>query len=208
MSTVRTPLLILALLLLASAQISLTRQTKRLAADQTTVPDTDLCGEADETDETVEADKPDEAGNIKTSEAGETLQSEDNVSQHPELKLASRDSSTESRRSTEPDIVAVFTVTAYTAHDPGMDGRGITSTGTKATYGRTIAVDPHLIPYGSRIYIPALKDWPNGGWFIAEDTGGAIKGYKLDIFIPNRKSALQFGRQRLEAHIYKPKNTE
>jgi 3D (Asp-Asp-Asp) domain-containing protein len=56
------------------------------------------------------------------------------------------------------------------------------------------------------VYIPALQDWPNKGWFIAEDTGGAIKGYKLDIFIPDRGAALRFGRQRLEAHVYKPKD--
>lgn len=106
----------------------------------------------------------------------------------------------------EADIEAEFIVTAYTANDPGMDGRGITATGTKVTYGRTIAVDPKLIPYGSRIFIPALQHWPNRGWFIAEDTGGAIKGYRLDIFIPDRNEALKFGRQKLKAYVYKPSN--
>lgn len=53
---------------------------------------------------------------------------------------------------------------------------GITATGTKVTEGRTIAVDPRVIPYGSKVYIEGL------GVFIAEDCGGAIKYNRIDIF--------------------------
>ena len=60
--------------------------------------------------------------------------------------------------------------TAYT-------GDGITSTGTKPKWG-TIAVDPSVIPYGTKVYIPQF-----GQTFIAEDCGGAIKGNKIDIYI-------------------------
>lgn len=48
---------------------------------------------------------------------------------------------------------------------------------------RTVAVDPALIPRGSRIYIPAYRQ-VNGGWFVAEDTGGAITGRHIDVFRP------------------------
>jgi 3D (Asp-Asp-Asp) domain-containing protein len=51
----------------------------------------------------------------------------------------------------------------------------------KARPYRTVAVDPNLIPRGSRIYIPAYRRI-NGGWFVAEDTGGAIVGRHIDVF--------------------------
>ena len=53
---------------------------------------------------------------------------------------------------------------------------GITASGTKATQGRTIAVDPKKIPYGTKIII-------NGNTYVAEDCGGSIKGNRIDIFL-------------------------
>lgn len=73
---------------------------------------------------------------------------------------------------------------------------GITSTGTEATAGRTIAVDPSKIPYGTVIYI-------NGIEYVAEDCGGAIKGKKLDIFFDTHDEAVAFGRQTAEIFIKK-----
>lgn len=56
-----------------------------------------------------------------------------------------------------------------------------TSLGTICTEGRTIAVDRHVIPLGTQVEI----NIPGEGWhtYIAEDTGGAIKGHKIDIFV-------------------------
>ena len=71
-----------------------------------------------------------------------------------------------------------FTITFYW---PGEDHYGkLTSTGVIAQEGKTIAVDPSVIPYGSIIKI-------NGNEYIAEDCGGAIKGNKIDIFSENPK---------------------
>ena len=50
-------------------------------------------------------------------------------------------------------------------------------------YLRSVAVDPRLIPFGSHIYIPAYRS-VNGGWFQADDTGGAIIGRHIDVFRP------------------------
>jgi len=50
-------------------------------------------------------------------------------------------------------------------------------------YYRSVAVDPELIPRGSRIYIPSYHG-VNGGWFVAQDTGGAIIGRHIDVYRP------------------------
>jgi 3D (Asp-Asp-Asp) domain-containing protein len=49
-------------------------------------------------------------------------------------------------------------------------------------YYRSIAVDPRVIPLGSRVYIPAYRHDGYGGWFVAQDTGGAIGGRHVDVF--------------------------
>lgn len=71
---------------------------------------------------------------------------------------------------------------------------GITATGTKAKQGRTIAVDPSVIPYGTKVII-------NGHTYVAEDCGGAIDGNRIDIFFNSHKDALKFGVQY--ATVYK-----
>ncbi len=47
---------------------------------------------------------------------------------------------------------------------------------------RSIAVDPSVIPLGSRVYVPAYRHDGYGGWFIAQDTGGAIAGHHIDVY--------------------------
>ncbi len=68
---------------------------------------------------------------------------------------------------------------------------GKTATMTEARWG-VVAVDPRVIPLGSKIFIEGM------GWFSAEDTGGKIKGNRIDIFYPSRKEALQFGKRKLK----------
>ena len=85
-----------------------------------------------------------------------------------------------------------FTVTKYLPHDPkyGRDDDGLTATLMAADpASRIVAVDPALIPYGSRVWIEGL------GWFQAEDCGGAIKGFRLDVLTGSSKDAFGFGRQ-------------
>ena len=76
-------------------------------------------------------------------------------------------------------------------------GDGITSTGTTPKWG-TIAVDPKIIPYGSKVYIPKFNKT-----FIAEDCGGAIKGNMIDIFMNSNQEAYKWGRQNIEIYIKK-----
>ena len=67
-------------------------------------------------------------------------------------------------------------------------GDTITSTGVKPIVGRTIAVDPKVIPYGTKVYIPQLNKV-----FIAEDCGSAIKGNRIDIFMESYDDGINWG---------------
>lgn len=78
-------------------------------------------------------------------------------------------------------------MTAYSAEQEGIGTR--TASGTRVTEGRTIAVDPSIIPIGWWVYIEGI------GFRRAEDTGGAIKGHKIDVYYDSLKAAMNFGRK-------------
>lgn len=84
-------------------------------------------------------------------------------------------------------------LTAYTAGPqstgkwPGDSGYDLTSTGVHAVQGVTVAVDPSVIPYGTKLYIPGI------GFRIAQDTGGAIVGDHVDVFYNSEQTAVDFG---------------
>lgn len=89
--------------------------------------------------------------------------------------------------------IGEFTMTHYCPCERccGIWADGITATGTTAQEGRTIAVDPSVIPYGSEVEI-----WyENGskGSYIAEDCGGAIKGNRIDVYTNSHSVALERG---------------
>lgn len=93
-----------------------------------------------------------------------------------------------------------FTLTAYC---PCMKccGKtdGITATGTTAAEGRTIAVDPRVIPYGSAVTLYFADGTSHT--YTAEDCGGAIKGNRLDIYFDDHQAALQFGVQSAMVYV-------
>lgn len=88
------------------------------------------------------------------------------------------------------------TLTAYSAgpastgKKEGDVGYGITSSGTKVQEGRTIAVDPKIIPMGWWVYIEGI------GFRRAEDTGSAIKGKKIDVYYDSESRADRFGLKK------------
>ena len=93
-----------------------------------------------------------------------------------------------------------FRATAYDA-SPMDNGiwAGKTSTGMPLVYG-VIAVDPRVIPYGTKMYIESVDGQYIYGYAIAGDCGGAIKGKKVDLFFPSRSTCYQFGRR--DVNIY------
>lgn len=86
-----------------------------------------------------------------------------------------------------------FKITYYCACERccGRWSDGITSTGTTATQGRTIAVDPSVIPYGTEVEI-VYQDG-SAERFLAEDCGSAIVNRRIDIFRNSHDEALEFG---------------
>lgn len=71
---------------------------------------------------------------------------------------------------------------------PTHPAYGITASGKRVKEGM-IAVDTRYIPFGTRVYIEGL------GVYVAEDTGGAIKGNRIDIYMSDLNKAIEFGRQ-------------
>lgn len=89
-----------------------------------------------------------------------------------------------------------FTITAYCkCNECCGKTDGITATGGKAKQGRTVAVDPTLIPYGSVVYIDGI------GYYIAEDCGGAIKDNRIDVYFDSHSEAVKFGKQKKLVYI-------
>lgn len=93
-------------------------------------------------------------------------------------------------------ILNNVTLTAYSV-DVASTGKtsdhpqyGITFSGTKVSEGRTIAVDPKVIPIGWWVYIEGI------GLRRAEDTGSAVKGNKIDVYFDNPDYAKRFGMKR------------
>lgn len=95
------------------------------------------------------------------------------------------------------DYLGYYRLTAYCPCEKccGVN-TGITATGTKATAGRTIGVNPEDIPYGTVVYI-------DGKPYVAEDTGGAIGHNHIDIFFNTHEEALKFGVQYADVVILK-----
>lgn len=90
---------------------------------------------------------------------------------------------------------ATFSITAYCPCYECSEGWGRqTATGKTATAGRTIAVDPKVIPYGTEVLI-------DGKSYIAEDCGGGIKGNKIDLFFDTHEETVRWGRRTKEVTI-------
>ena len=87
-----------------------------------------------------------------------------------------------------------FTLRSYT-HPTSKKVSTKTATGTIPSSGRTVAVDPRVIPFGTKIYIEGL------GERIAEDSGANIKGRQLDIFLPSVEHCRHFGVQTREVQV-------
>jgi uncharacterized protein YabE (DUF348 family) len=88
--------------------------------------------------------------------------------------------------------------TAYTANCNGCSGVTATGVNLKSNpNAKVIAVDPSVIPLGTKVYVEGY------GYATASDTGGAIRGNKIDVFFPSKSQAYQWGTKRVKVKIVK-----
>ncbi|VYT76108.1 DUF348 domain-containing protein [Peptoniphilus gorbachii] len=85
-----------------------------------------------------------------------------------------------------------------TAYDPSAGSK--TAMGTRARVG-AVAVDPRVIPLGSKLYIESMDGFASYGYATAEDTGGAIKGNRIDLFYNSNAEANRFGRRNVKVYV-------
>lgn len=91
--------------------------------------------------------------------------------------------------------VMLFEATAYCQGE-------VTFTGTKPQEGRTVATDPEVIPLGTKLIINGKGD------YVAEDTGGLIRGNRLDIYLEDYSRCIEFGRQTVRVEIKEGRNEQ
>ena len=137
----------------------------------------------------IEQEQQDEA--IQASVQQDQAQAQAQQQQAQQQQAQASASSQEAQNKT-----ITVSATAYTAYCTGCSG--ITANGTDLRSNpdlKVIAVDPTVIPLGTRVFVEGY------GEAIAADTGGAIKGNKIDVFIPTQEAALNWGRQTVQVTI-------
>lgn len=86
--------------------------------------------------------------------------------------------------------------TAYTAYCNGCSGKTATGFDLRSNpNAKVIAVDPRVIPLGTKVWVEGY------GYAVAADTGGAIKGNKIDVFFPDKSQAYKWGRKKVKIRI-------
>ena len=128
----------------------------------------------------------------------QTKPAADRISEKPVAQAAKESEPKVEAASTSNTSSKEITVraTAYTASCEGCSGTTATGINLKANPNtKVIAVDPTVIPLGSKVYVEGY------GNAIAGDTGGAIKGNRIDLFIPSEQDAINFGVKQLKVTI-------
>lgn len=135
-----------------------------------------------------------------TEEPAEEAPAEEPVTEEPAEEAPAEEPAQEEETAADPEVAQelTMTATAYTASCEGCSG--ITATGINLLENpdmKVISVDPDVIPLGSKVWVEGY------GEAIAGDTGGAIKGNKIDIFIPDHQDAVNYGVQEVQVKVYK-----
>lgn len=131
---------------------------------------------------------------------GKELIKEERTEPTDTLFLMGRSGFQSSRHSFGRSRVLTMNASAYTNSPYENGGTGKTAMGYAADYGH-VAVDPRVIPLGTRLYIEGY------GFAIASDTGGAIKGNRIDLCVgSSNAAAMQFGRRKVKVHVLSGRN--
>ncbi|AKG03767.1 peptidoglycan-binding protein [Salimicrobium jeotgali] len=133
---------------------------------------------------------------VKSESSSASNESSNTASEESNTTASSSASSDNS--SSQGDVVKQFTAeaTAYTAYCAGCSGTTATGQDLRANPNqKVIAVDPNVIPLGSKVWVEGY------GTAIAGDVGGAIKGNRIDVFMPSNSDALDFGRRNVTVKV-------
>ena len=111
---------------------------------------------------------------------------------YPRAKIEAKKKAEEAKKRI---YMGKFRVTYYCACYSCSEGYGnMTATGVRAKEGRTIAVDPRVIPYRTKVQI-------NGHTYVAEDCGGAIKGKDIDVYLEDHDRVYRSGVDYYDVYI-------
>lgn len=136
-----------------------------------------------------------------------TIQTTSNTTQTTENTTKPTPNTTKITTKPEWNSMGVFKLTAYCACDKccgrwaeerpiGKNGKQVvyTASGAVAKEGKTVAVDPTVIPFGTKLKI-------DGKVYVAQDSGSAIKDNRIDIYIEDHNEALEHGVKEAEVFI-------
>ncbi len=127
-----------------------------------------------------------------------------------EVKAVSYRELAENNPPEEYKQVIEATATAYClcqkccGKSPSSPGYGVTASGLKIIPGtgmKVIAVDPKVIPLGSKVYVQGLNGAWDYGYAVAGDTGGAIKSMKIDLYMDSHEETLNWGRKKVNIYV-------
>ncbi|MDQ0883744.1 LysM peptidoglycan-binding and 3D domain-containing protein [Peribacillus sp. V2I11] len=132
----------------------------------------------------------------KSEQAAPVEQSKPAEQTKPVEQSEPADTNNESQDQAESGKEITVSATAYTADCQGCSGTTATGVDLKANPdAKVIAVDPSVIPLGSKVYVEGY------GYATAADTGSAIKGNRVDIFVPNEQDAVNWGVKNVKVQI-------
>ncbi|TMU87438.1 LysM peptidoglycan-binding domain-containing protein [Bacillus sp. BHET2] len=141
-------------------------------------------------------DKKAPSATANTSETAATPAPEQEAEVAPEAEAPAAEPAAQEESVKEITVEA----TAYTADCEGCSGTTATGVNLKENPdAKVIAVDPDVIPLGSKVYVEGY------GYATAEDTGGAIKGNRIDVFISSQDQATDWGRKSVNVKILETK---
>ena len=111
------------------------------------------------------------------------------------IEVAIREAADRLSTATQPEPKSVGPATHYVATAYSLRGR--TASGRMVSKG-LIAADPRVLPLGSRV---KLEAGGYSGEYLVADTGGLIKGKRIDIWIPSSREAMKFGRRKVKLTV-------
>ncbi|MFE4811411.1 LysM peptidoglycan-binding domain-containing protein [Peribacillus simplex] len=151
-------------------------------------------GPAQESEQAAPVEQSKPAEQSKPVEQSKPAEQTKPVEQSEPAEKADTNNESSNQAGIEKEITV--RATAYTADCQGCSGTTATGVNLKANpNAKVISVDPSVIPLGSKVYVEGY------GYATAADTGSAIKGNRVDIFVPNEKDAVNWGVKNVKVQI-------